>query len=403
MKSVEIKSMRGSGGPILSIAKLCTALRVAPSFLSKVRGLSDEDRYSPARVKAAKSDGSKREVFNPSRDVRRIQSRIVTNILRRPNAIRWHDFLFGSMPNQAGKNGVTVKKDYVTCAAVHCEAKSVLKIDIKNFFGNVHSDSVFGIWSGLLGFSDDVAHALTDLCLRDDSLPQGGITSSYLAMLCLHDVEASLVATLRRKGLRYTRYVDDITVSSPIADYDFGLALSLVRNMLISKAMPVNESKVVRATLSTDAAIVHGLRVSFPTPRLPSGEVAKIRAAVRTIEKLAEHPNFVVSTSYRRSYNKCMGRVNKLRRVGHTQHSNLVDRLKKIRPLPSRKDIRKVIVGIRKLVADHPVRGGSFGYRKRYFVLMERVNLVARRHKRLAQIFRSFVRDAKPIREGTIA
>lgn len=396
MQTEPYRSMRGSSGPIKDLPKLCEALEIDRSFLDKVLAMSDGERYAPARVRAAKSDGSKREVFNPCREVRRIQLKIVKRLLKVPGAVHWHDFLYGSMPNQMLPSGVEVKKDYVTCAAQHCESKSVLKIDIKNFFGNVHSDTVIGIWSNLFGYSKEVSEVLADLCLREDSLPQGGITSSYLAMLCLHDVEAKTVATLKRKGLRYTRYVDDITISSPITDYDFDLAISLVRGMLNAKALPINESKVKRASLCTESITVHGLRVTFPTPRLPATEVGRIRAAVKTVELLAKDATYASTPGYRRSYNKCMGRVNKLKRVGHSQHAKLLQRLLLVRPLPSRRDIKKAIAALRRLDAEFDTHGGTYGYRKRYFVLMERINLIARRHTRLATILRGEIKEIRP-------
>lgn len=396
MQTKPYQSMRGTIGPIKDLQKLCEALDVEKHLLDRVLAMSDDERYAPAHVRAAKSDGSKREVFNPCRDVRRVQLKIVKRILKVPKALRWHDFLYGSMPNQYLPGGQEFKKDYVTCAAQHCDSKSVLKIDIKDFFGNIHSDTVTSIWKELFGYPEEVSNVLSNLCLRADKLPQGGITSSYLAMLCLFDVEAKTVATLRRKGLTYTRYVDDITISSPISGYDFELALSLVRGMLMSKALPINESKVKRASLSTESITVHGLRVTFPTPRLPAAEVGRIRASVRAIELLASDPAFASSPGFRRSFNKCMGRVNKLKRVGHSQHAKLVKRLQLVRPLPSRRDIKKAIASIRRLGTEFDSRGHTYGYRKRYFILMERLNLIARSHKRLALILRGAIKDMRP-------
>ncbi|WP_159681059.1 reverse transcriptase family protein [Luteimonas sp. 9C] len=396
MKSKPYSSMRGSNGPIRNLDHLCTILDVERRVLDRVLAMPGSQRYALARSRAAKSDGSAREVFNPCREVRRIQLKIVKRILKVPGAVRWHDFLYGSMPNQIDAHGNELKKDYVTCAAQHCDARSVLKIDIKDFFGNIHSDTIMRIWTELFGYPGDVAFVLTNLCLKDDNLPQGGITSSYLAMLCLFDLEAKTVATLRLKGLRYTRYVDDITISSPLSNYDFELALALVRAMLISRALPINESKVKRVSLSTEAITVHGLRVNFETPRLPAAEVGRIRASVKTIELLAADTSFSSTPGFRKSFNKCMGRVNKLKRVGHSQHSKLLKRLQAVRPLPSRRDIKKAVASIRTLSAEFHSRGNTFGYRKRYYILMERLNLIARSHKELAAMLRAHVKRIKP-------
>jgi len=65
-----------------------------------------------------------------------------------------------------------------------------------------------------MGFSDDVAEVLAMLTTKAGGLPQGAVTSSYLANLVFWNYEPGLVENLEVSGLRYSRYVDDISVSS---------------------------------------------------------------------------------------------------------------------------------------------------------------------------------------------
>lgn len=51
-----------------------------------------------------------------------------------------------------------------------------------------------------MGFSDDVAEILTMLTTKDGGLPQGAVTSSFLANLVFWDYEPSLVEKLAFAG-----------------------------------------------------------------------------------------------------------------------------------------------------------------------------------------------------------
>ncbi|WP_245218983.1 hypothetical protein [Photorhabdus khanii] len=70
------------------------------------------------------------------------------------------------------------------------------------------------IWRHFFGFDKEVAECLAKLTTRQGELPQGAITSSFLANLAFWKDEPALQASLRARGLIYSRYVDDIAVSS---------------------------------------------------------------------------------------------------------------------------------------------------------------------------------------------
>jgi len=156
--------------------------------------------YRP--VKIEKDDGSFRECWDPSAALRRVQRRLVLQLLRK---VRYPDYLHGSLP----------KRDYVTNAKAHLEARWCICMDIRNFFPSISAELVGdAIWSRFFGCDDDVARILTKLTTLDGRVPQGSLTASYLANLVLWRQEPRLVERLHGKGLRYTRYVDDITITS---------------------------------------------------------------------------------------------------------------------------------------------------------------------------------------------
>ncbi|WP_430415536.1 reverse transcriptase family protein [Marinobacter adhaerens] len=390
-----------SSSSISTIGNLCAALGISESDLKKALSLSPLDRYEEVQVN--KSDGTLRTAYKPHFLIRRIQRRINKRIFapqkKEPNTIQWPNYIFGSIPNQI-IDDEEIQKDYISCARVHCRSKSLLKIDIKSFFDNIHRDLVYDTFRNFFKYPKDVSNVLTDLCCHEDRVPQGGLTSSYLASLVLYDLEPTVAKRLLRKGLNYTRLVDDITVSSKVHNYDFSFAKKIITDMLYEKDLPINDRKTRIEREASIPLSVHGLRVCFNEPRLASDEVKKIRAAVKNIEIVAQERHYRTTHSYRKDYNRCLGRVNKLSRVGHNQHGKLVSRLKKVEPLPSKRDIKRCTIMVENLEADHLSKGSRYWYWRRYHKAHQRINILQRTFVHTAVGLRLRLKSIKPSYEA---
>ncbi|MGF6769482.1 RNA-directed DNA polymerase [Paraburkholderia sp. GAS199] len=373
-------------GSISSIDNLCDALDITRSELDVALNLPDSEKYE--QKDTPKKDGTKRVIFNPDFRLRRIQRRINKRIFSNGNAVRWPSYVFGSIPNSIGPDNEIVEKDYVACARKHCGSKSILNIDIKNFFENIHQRYVEDIFENFFKYPSDISKILAELCCYRSHVVQGALTSSYIASLCLYDIEGDVAERLTRKNLIYTRLVDDITISSKISDYNFDYASQIIEGMLLKKELPINSSKTRVQYISTAPLMVHGLRVAFSEPRLPSDEVRRIRSAVKNIETLAQECSYRTSHPYRHDFNRCMGRVNKLSRVGHKQHANLVGRMKKILPLPSKKDIERTTKIVERLAGDFAAKKDTYWYWKRFYLAHERLNVLQRSFPSIAGILR---------------
>lgn len=371
---------------ISSVANLSNVLGISQEQLDRAIGLTVEARYK--EVPVPKSGGGQRIALNPHKYLRLVQRRINTRILADQDTIEWPDYIFGSIPNTNVGLPDEVLRDYINCAKVHCEAKSLLKVDVKDFYDNVHSDVVYDIFNVFLKYPEPVAAVLTDLCTYNGSLPQGALTSGYLACLCLHDVEPFLVKRLERKGLVYTRYIDDITVSSKSLNFNYDFAKNIIDEMLVSKDLPLNDKKTTVARASSQPLTVHGLRISFNEPRLPSREVKNTRAAVHSIEKLAKIPGYRTTRVYRRAFARCLGRVNKLKRVGHNKHQHLVDRLRKIVPLAHEDDVERVKSMIVRLEHDFHLKRHTYDYHERFYRAQQRLNIIKRNFPTVAKLLR---------------
>ena len=121
-----------------------------------------------------------------------------------------------------------------------------------------------------------MAKILAQLSCVDGKVPQGGITSSYIASLALFSVEERLFFRLRNKKLTYTRYIDDITISSRNAEYNFDAIIKIVESQLNSIDLPLNIDKIKVERFSSKSLKVHNIRVDLKTPKFDKEEVKNI-------------------------------------------------------------------------------------------------------------------------------
>jgi RNA-directed DNA polymerase len=376
--------------------------------------------YTPTKEKKFKSDGSIRPVYNPHPKIRFIQKKINNTFFnpknfsnealkkdtssKSPNAeskktkdlLIWPDYLFGSVPMSElsiDSNGDPLRRDYIACAEKHCGRESILKIDISDFYENIHISDVEEIFSNILLCDENVSSMLAKFCCFKDTVPQGGLTSSFIAMLVLYDIEPQLVQRLDKKKLRYTRLIDDITVSSFQRNYDFSLTISLIKDVLNKKDLPFNEKKLSISSHSSSTTLVHGLRVNYGYPRLPQGEVSKIRATVRKLEKLSMDNLYRVTRDYRKDFNHCLGRVNRMKAIGHKQANGLILRLNRIKPKTSYKDIAHCLEVIEELEDWHfNGKSRSYWFIKRCHYLDNELNILKRTFDVSAKMIRERLR-----------
>ena len=258
------------------------------------------------------------------------------------------------------------------------------------------------IFKTVLNYPADVSLMLANFCCYEDRIPQGALTSSYIASAVLFEVEAKAAIRLRRKNLVYTRLVDDITVSSKNINYDFSFAQNIIEEMLNSLDLPINRSKTSVSYFSTDDLLVHGLRVNYKEPRLPSEEVSRIRASVKNLEKLAQESTYRTSRDYRKSFNRCLGRVNKLARLGHKQHCKLLERVNKISPLPSKGDIKRAIKFIDKLDGWYASHYKEHWYRRCFYRAQVDINILKRTFKKEAKPLQLKLQKIRPPSEDEL-
>lgn len=151
--------------------------------------------------KIPKRNGGERIIESPCKVLKQIQVAINKVILNRFN-----------MSNSAC--AYIKNKSIVDNAKPHVGAKIIWKFDIKDFFNTITLKQVVGQFR-FFGYGKNVSRYLGYLCTNDKYvLPQGAPTSPTLSNLVCIKLDARIRGYASTKNLNYTRYADDITLSS---------------------------------------------------------------------------------------------------------------------------------------------------------------------------------------------
>ncbi len=255
-----------SGGPIGSMRALA-AVTVIPAVEIAALARDVANNYRP--VKLIKDDGSFRECWDPSTRLRQVQRRLIVELLRK---VKYPPYLHGSLP----------KRDYLTNAAAHIRSRWCVCMDIKSFFPSISAELILAaVWRGFFGCPEEIAELLTQLTTLDGKLPQGSLTASYLANLVLWRHEPRLVSRLHAHGMRYTRYVDDISISSPTypAPQAKTYAIGQTNTMLRLNGLVQKRSKIQIATSGSGIEIM-GLTVGRNVGRSKRDRNALARSVI---------------------------------------------------------------------------------------------------------------------------
>lgn len=269
--------------------------------------------------KKRKSDGSYRYTYDVAENLKIIHEKICSKFLR---IVNYPPYLLGSLRG----------RDYLDNASIHTSKKVLIKEDITNFFPSISKKIVYQIWISFFKFSHEVSEYLSELITYNGYLVQGAIPSSYICNLALWNREAELVSYFTSKGYTYTRYVDDIIVSSKkiISLKEKTDIIHRIYSLLGSIGAKPNRKK--HKIMPRDSEqLIHNVNTNRDTPTLPKKTRAQIKSAVYQCEReYIKKPN---SKLYLNLYNSTFGRVNMLKRLHFKEGSLLEQRLKKIKPI----------------------------------------------------------------------
>ncbi|MEI7188496.1 reverse transcriptase family protein [Dickeya dianthicola] len=339
-----------------------------------------------------KKNGGHRIVYAPNRMLKSILRKINNKIFSQVN---FPDYLYGSIPDKESP------RDYILCAQQHCKSKILIKLDIENFFPTMKDRFVYKIFKELFLFSDEVSSILTKLTTYEGFVPQGAPTSTYLANLYFYDCEPSKVRYLRGLGFRYTRLIDDITISRIKKEGDWKFVESVISEFINKKELTVNEEKTKLLSADSPQSFkVHGLCIEDTTPRFTKIERSNIRTQVYQVVKTGYgHDKIRMQQSYHKKYFSVKGKITKLKRVNCPDYPLLKKLLKKhCDPLPEHKEIKRINRVISNLSKDHTNFGHTERYKSRYFQVVFRLDILKKLYPIEASEFRARLRQIGPIK-----
>lgn len=260
---------------IQSISSLAMALQVSEKVLIETAAEANQLYIGPIMRK--KRDGSLRAVYDTKPKLKFILKKINKVFFKK---ITYPDFLKGSLKNQT----------HVQNASVHSGCKTLIQEDIKSYYDNISIEHVRSIWKDLFRFSDEVSDILTRLVTKDGFVQQGSPTGSYIANLVFFKHESSLFKAMKEININYTRYIDDITLSSKeiIPKENITKALNKVIGMVKGyKLTPHPEKRSITPNKKNKTETVTGLNVSRKSkPSVPKKERANIRSNLHHLSNL---------------------------------------------------------------------------------------------------------------------
>lgn len=297
--------------PIRSIAALARVLELTEDAL-----LAEAAKANGNYRKVPPKEGSKRETFDARGLLKIIHRRIKNTIFSK---VEFPDYLHGSLKGC----------DYVSNAKLHTNKQLLMCEDVKSFFPSVTDSKVEDVWCGFFGFSIEVSKLLMQLTTKDNKLPQGSITSSYLANLVLWRDEPLLEAKLAAKGITYSRYVDDMMMSSKayLTKEVQRWVIAQVYGMLRRNGLHAGRAKH-EIFSATEPMIATKLTVNAK-PSLSPEKRAQVRAQVLQLEQSLSSGH--CEDEIRALANKAAQRVGQLGRFHKTQAGQLKARVKAVR------------------------------------------------------------------------
>lgn len=306
--------------PIGSIKTLAKVLSIKSGELISL-ALHANAMYRVAK-KIEKKNGDIRITYDANSKLKIIQKRIKSRIL---DQVYYPHYL------QGGISDPQFPRDYLRNAQMHTNNGTLISDDILKFFPSVSRFYIRNLWQNLFNFPPVVAECLTSLTVKDNELPQGACTSTHLANLIFWDSEPELVQVFERKNMTYTRFIDDINISTNdiISAKKKSFVIRGIHRMFNNKGLSPNRNKIEVSsqgfTASGKKASIHNLNIGKHKVALTKSVRNSIRAAVKDCElsKINNVDDEIIEKLMRSAY----GRVRRYKKLHPILGIKLLNRL----------------------------------------------------------------------------
>lgn len=357
-------------------------LDVYPELLVDIANKAD-DSYTSFQI-PKKATGQFRTVCEPKHELKKLQKKINSRIFE---LVEFPLYL------QGGIRDIDDARDYVKNSQIHLKPSVLVTVDIKNFYPNIHRNLVHDVFQYFLGFHPDVAEILTKLTTINDRVPQGGCCSSYLANLIFYSEEFKLVVKLRKKGWRYSRLLDDITISSVIDVDDHISPIKDIAALCKKFGLNLNNSKTdvnhrkngIRNLSVTGVWIGHGIA------KLKKDERRHIRHLIYVTEQRAKADRN--NTKYHELWNMVSGKVAKVKRMDHVEAERFRLRLQQIMPTFDVHERNSIYKEVKTLCAKPKDQKLRIGFINRLNRAHYKLGILSRTESAIAKTLRNELND----------
>lgn len=285
-----------------------------------------------------KTSGGVRLLEIPKRRLRTIQRRILHEIL-------------DPIPAHAAAHGCVPRRSALSNAALHAGHSIVLRLDLGDFFAGISGARVHSLFH-TLGYPAATARYLAGLtthcasrgvarsvpideyaspeCRRQRKdwarrftvrhLPQGAPTSAAIANLCAYRLDLRLAGAAHTSHANYTRYVDDLFISSDSQSVAHIRRFAQMTYSIILEEGFVPNVRKTRIMSRARAQYVTGL-VANTHPNVPRREYDRLKAVLTNCTRQGPGSQNYDSRPDFRSH--LLGRVSRIQHVNPTRGARL--------------------------------------------------------------------------------
>ncbi len=280
--------------PLMTLGDLAYRSGVSYDFLRAVV----ERRIHPYRPVAQTMTAKARPIVAPEPLLMRVHRWLNSRVLN-------------LVPVHANSHAYVPGRSVIACAARHSSCSWMLKSDIHSYFSSIDERDVYRVFRRL-GYQPLLAFELSRLCTISPgltsntkskykeipsyhqrlvgTLPQGAPTSGMLANLASEELDRRLSQWALDKNYVYTRYSDDITLSSarPFDRAEAETDLDDLKTIIRSCSLRPHDGKS-RIVSPGARKIVLGLLVDGPSPRLTVESRRRLDEHIRCTAKFGLH------------------------------------------------------------------------------------------------------------------
>lgn len=220
-----------------SLERIVTLLSQYPAGAKAQRG------WQPKR------SGGLRPIAKPNKELGKWLGDMNTALNAHFN--QWPTFMHGGIK----------KRSYVSYARPHVGKQCVITIDVRRCFDSINQQQVAGSFEAHLGLDKSTAVELAQRLCFKGKVAQGYATSNFVCNLYLLKPLVQIHAELKKDGLDFSNYVDDMALSGSIADT--AKAVNQVALKLSQASLAINKDRdKIRIMPSSKQQIICGLIVN---------------------------------------------------------------------------------------------------------------------------------------------